>query len=194
MQKIIPLVVSILFLAACQNTHAPTKMPIPHFTHKPALSLQVRDISVTEDYEFPSKSPYIEHTLDYPPSEMFTIWLKDRLKADGASSYIQASITDASIQKTELPKTPGIKGLFTNDQTEKYDAKMVVQLRLYNEERTIAIADVNATSTRSITIAENASVVERDTAYYNLSKALVNDIGNELEKQIRRVFAAYILK
>ncbi len=183
----------LLFLTGCQTTPAPRALGAPDYTDSPPFGLAVRSIDVTEDYTFPSKAPHVEHTMDFPPSEMFKIWLKDRMNATGGEAFIQVTIQDASIRKSSLPATPGIRGVFTNDQSEKLDASIVVELRLYKPERAIAVADATARATRSVTVPENASLVERERILFDLSNALVKDVGQELEKQVRRVFASYIV-
>lgn len=182
-------------LTACQNTPTNPTLPAPHFADGRPLRLSVSEIKIADDYEFVNKSPNIEHSFNYPPSEVLKTWINEKLKASApANHYIEVSIIDASVKKQDLSKTPGLKGIFTNDQTEKLDAHMVVEMRLYEEGKTISIADARAEASRSITVAENASLNEREQIHYDLTNALVKDVGQELEKQIRLHFPANVIR
>ena len=186
------LTITCIVLASCQTAVPQMDSKLPRFSDKAVIRLNAASIDVLEEYTSSAKPPYIEHMFNYSPSEVFKSWVNDRLKSTGKSRRIEITILDASVKETDLQKTPGIKGLFTNDQGARYDANMQVQMRIYEEGKAIAVAEAEATAGVSRTLAENASLVERDQFFDRLTLEMVNKTTFELEKNMRRYFAPYM--
>lgn len=182
--------IALVLATACAAPPAPEVKPIS-FTSKPTINLDVADIKVVEAYKSPYSAPNVEHLMPTSPAEAMKTWVHDRLRATGANKLLQITIVDASVVATELPKTKGVKGLFTVDQDKKYDAKLEVELRIYGE-NPISEADTSVTVTRTISIAENASVNARNAAYQNMVKDLMDMLNDKLEKNMQSYFSNYI--
>lgn len=181
-----------LGLAACQTPMEHTNSALPRFNDKPVIRLDVSDIKINDEYEPTTKMPFIEHTFNHTPSEVIQSWVHDRLEAGGVKRRLEVTITDASVKETSLPPTPGLKGLFTNDQEARYDASVKLEARIYEDGKIVSIAEATATAQMSNTIAENATLVERDQFFDKLTLDVVTKATNELEKNMRQYFAPYI--
>ncbi len=190
MTMFIPAIISLLFITAC-STEAPQNLHAPNFTNYPRINIDTANIEVIEDYKSPQTAPNIEHLMPYSPADAMQIWVKDRLHATGSSKILQVDIIDASVIATELPKTQGIKGLFTNDQDKRYDARLEVEMRIYGDSA-LSEASTNVVITRSTTIPENASVVSRKAAYNQLVLDLTKMLNEKLEKNMRQYLNNYI--
>lgn len=177
-------------ISAC-STPATPPTPTLSFTNQPNINMDVSNIEVSEDYHSPQRAPNVEHLMPYSPADAMQIWIKDRLRAKGASKLLQVSIIDASVVATDLPKTQGIKGLFTNDQDKRYDARLEVEMRVYGDSA-LSEASTSVEVTRSITIPENASVNSRKAAYTHMVSDLMKMLNEKLEKNMRQYLNNYI--
>ncbi len=178
------------FVSACSTPAAPAPQTLS-FTGYPPINLDVGNIEVAEDYKSPQRAPNVEHLMPYSPADAMQIWVKDRLRAKGSAKLAQVSIIDASVVATDLPKTQGIKGLFTNDQDKRYDARLEVEIRIYGDSA-LSEASTSVEVTRSITIPENASVNSRKATYNQLVADLMKMLNEKLEKNIHQYLNNYI--
>ncbi len=158
--------ISIFIVAAC-DVPPPPKPNTLSFTKYPVINVDVASIEVIEAYKSPYKAPNVEHLMAYSPADAMHIWVKDRLHAVGSDKLLQVTIIEAPVTITDLPRTKGIKGVFTVDQDKRYDAKLEVEIRLYSG-GALSEASTSVSVARSITIPENANVNARRAAYEKL--------------------------
>lgn len=85
----------------------------------------------------------------------------------------------------------GLSGVVTIDQSERYTAHIAVEIQILEVNR--QAASLRAEATRSITVAEDVSVSEREKVWFQLTERTMQDLNAELEKTINEVFARYLL-
>lgn len=180
-------------VSACDPVPAPFTPAQPSFSGQPPLRFSVAKMEVVEDYEAPGKYPNVDHLMAYAPDDVFRIWVNDRIKTVGNSYSMQINIVDASVKETTLPVTTGMKGYFTNEQAERYDASIAVTMKIYAEGKGLPIAEVEAHANKSRTLAEDASLSEREKLYYELTLELMQELNDTLEKNIRQYFSPYLM-
>lgn len=181
---------SLLFATAC-TTPTPPPSPAISFTQYPAINFNVAKIEVVEAYKSPFTAPNIEHLMPLSPADAMHLWIKDRIHSVGNEKLLQITIIDAPVTETKLPKTQGIKGLFTIDQDKKYDARLEVEMRIYGD-GALSEADASVSVTRSITIPENASVNSRKAAYTQMIHDLMETLNAKLDKNIHEYMNNYV--
>lgn len=188
---LLPLLLALLLPAACARPGDTNGAPLS-YAHLVPIRMDVSEITVEEDYYPPMRTPNVDHEFPTPPAEAMKQWTRDRLKAAGSERELVVLIKDASVIETKLePKTKGVKGLFTDDQAVRYDAKLVVELRVYGE-RAISEASINASATRSSSLPESASAAEREALYRRMTRQLMDSLNAELEKNIHQHFNRYV--
>lgn len=190
MKKYLSIFVACL-LCACSTAQEMLRPQPISFTQYPLIQLNVANIEIKDEYTSPQQKPNVEHLMPVSPAEAMHGWVADRLRATGGSRTLQVIIRDASVKETELPRTEGVKGVFTNDQAYRYDARLDVEMRIYGD-RALSEASLNTLGTRSETIPENASVLSRDKAFNTMIKKLMMDVNAELEKNIFTYFGRYL--
>ncbi len=181
----------LLLLAGCQPPPEPPRPQPISFTRYQPFFLDVGRIEVIDEFQPPGQLPHIEHLMPYSPGEAMHIWVNDRLRAIGAGRLMQVIIKDASVMVSELPTPEGIKGVFTLSQDRKYDARLNVEIRIYGQ-GAMSEAGIYITSTRSITMREDASLVEREQAMRRLVFLLMEAANAQLEKNIYQYFGRYL--
>ena len=181
-----------LMLAACEQ--APQAVPLApiDFTQKTPISLAVSEIRVVENYRAPLTSPNVEHLFPVPPAQAVKTWANQRLRAAGTSGLLEITLEDASVIEKPLPKTEGMRGFFTDDQSDRYDARMKATIRLYTGERAIANAEGSINLVRARSINEKATVVERERFYNQIVLDMMQQFDAEAETRFRQYFSPYI--
>ena len=181
-------------VTGCQSTPDSAVAPISFSNQQPIL-VDVASIDVTETYQPSDDQNNVERLFPTSPALAVKTWVRDRLHATGnGGRRLEVVINEASAVKTNLPRTQGVKGAFTIDQSEKYDAKLDVTINLYEEVNAIPVSDVHVKAYQSQTLKENASVAERDALFNKMTLDLINGLDKELDKNIRSYFGNYIVQ
>lgn len=181
-----------LLITACSPAPQPAAIQPIDFSHKPKIALAVSEIRVVENYQSPLKSPNAEHLFPTSPASAVKTWASQRLLASGSNGLLEVVIDDASVIEKELPKTEGVRGMFTDDQAERYDARLRVTLRLYTGERAIADAEGNVSIVRARSIHEKATLAEREQFYQQIVRDMMTQFDSEAELRFRQYFSPYI--
>lgn len=181
-----------LSLAGCENAPPPQHFPPLRFADQPKIGLAVKEIRVIEVYQSPMRAPHVEQNFPIPPAQAVKSWVAERLVAKGGDAVLEITIEDASVVEQKLSRTPGFKGLFTNDQSERFDATLAVTFRLYREGTALSVAEGSVNVLRSRTVAENASVAEREQIFYDMTKQMMQAFNTEAETRLRQYFSPYL--
>jgi hypothetical protein len=188
-------------LAACSNAPDPVRFPDLTYAHLGAIRLAVARIEIVDAYRPPLAAPNVEHRMPASPAATMRRWAQDRLVAaggpgaapggPGAAPAARFVIRDARVTETELPRTQGLQGLFTTDQGQRYDLRMEAAVEVLDAGGR-AIATASAVATRSRTIAEDASLDERERLWFAMVEEATNALTAELERRMHQNLARYI--
>lgn len=169
-------------LGACATPPA-VNFPELTFRHKTPIRLAVGSVEVINEFRMPFAAPNVEHKMPVAPGPAAERWAQDVLQADGGVDKLVMVITDASVTETPLQIKKGLKGAFTTDQTERYEARVAVRLEIRtpdNKRRAVA----EAFATRSATISEDATLTDRETLWYGLTEKLLGEFDTAIRPQI----------
>ncbi len=178
--------------AACTVSPTQNQWPDITYKHRPPLRFDVGQVVIDKRYREPLAPPNVEHLIPLPPAALAEQWAHDRLVAAGSVGQLVYTIADASVVERPLDTKSGIEGLFTVDQSERYEAHLAVQVRLEGIPG-LAHASVAVEAERWVTVPEDATLNEREATWFALSEALMNDLDVELEKALFQYMAAQIL-
>jgi hypothetical protein len=180
-------------LGACERDAARPVFPDIRFTDRPPIRLDAASVEVVDQFRPSFKEPNVEHLFPVTPAQAAGNWARDRLQATnpGAPRRVRFTIIDASVRETELPRTQGLRGAFTKDQAERYDASAEVQVDIMGP-RGFAERTVSAKASRSQTVPEGITPNQREQAWYDLTRALMADLDRQLEQEIRANFNYYV--
>ena len=179
-----------LLLAACETRVPGRSFPEISFAHETPLNLDVAQIQVEKAPPAPSPAKgTIVHELPVSLSTVAEQWAHQRLKAVGRSGTATVRIEKATVVEEKLKKTEGFRGAFTTDQTERYVGNIEMSVSIVDD-RGQAMA--RGSATRSRTVAENATLAEREKLWFELVESLGREIDSVMEKEIRQYMAAYL--
>jgi hypothetical protein len=125
------------------------------------------------------------------PKDAAVRWAQDRLVASGDRLTFRYVVREASAVEAELPQTQGIKGLVTTDQSERYEVHIIIDMQVLDGRQVLGSA--NAEARRSVTVAEDVSLNERERIWYRLTDNTMNDLNDQLEQTIKAAFFPYIV-
>ncbi len=171
-----------LVVSGCVTTpshqQTQTSGPIP----KGVIALNVANIDIVDQYRPPQAKPNVDHLVPIPPIRAVHDWATGRLRAVGTGGSVQVIILDASIVEVQLPKTQGIKGWFTTDQSQRYDGR--IEVKVVGAEGGFS-GYAQAAASRSITVPEDISLAGREDTWTTLVAQMVEDLDNRLEPGIK---------
>ena len=93
--------------------------------------------------------------------------------------------------ETPLETKKDLDGAFVIEQSERYDARLVVLVELldgYGMPR----AHASVQADRWVTVSEDYTLAEREQIWFQMAEKLVNEMGVELEARIREHMGPYI--
>jgi len=172
-------------LAGCASPPPPSqRFADITFQQFPKIELAVAKIEIVREYEPPLKPPNVDHLFPVPPLKVAEQWARDRLVAAGNSGELRYIIKRASVVESQLPMTTGVRGAFTTQQAQRYDAVIEVEIAIRDDHgyrEGIATARVD----RSQTVAEDITLAAREQVWFRMTEDLGRDLNKELESRIR---------
>src|SRR5690625_3357193 len=125
-------VASVLWLGACAAPQPGPELAPLDFADEPKLRLYVARVVFRDETSREEDPAEVGRYFPTPPRVVEESWAKERLAAVGREGELEAILYDASVRETSLPRTGGLRGLVTRDQSERYDARLVLALRAYD--------------------------------------------------------------
>ena len=83
-----------------------------------------------------------------------------------------------------LKRTLGLKGAFTRDQSERYDAIIDMMVELRDTNGNVRVS-AESTAKHSRSVSENISLNDREKIWFELTEMMMADLNTTLENQIR---------
>ena len=137
----------------------------------------------------PFKYPSVEHLAPISPGASAERWASDILKPVGKSGIAQFVITNGSIIQENLKTQKGIKGVFSIDQSKRFNATVAGRLEIFkNQEKK---AEARTSASRSQTLREDASPNTQSQLWYTLVEQLMQNFDREMRKQINKHLVNY---
>lgn len=190
------LLAAVLALASCAPSVATRpNFPEIRFTDQPKIRLDVSTVEVERAFRPSLREPQVEHLFPVPPEVAAENWARDRLEAanPGSPRRARVRILDASVKEVPLKKTDGLRGAFTTDQSERYDATVEMAVDILGE-RGFAERSVTARAQRSQSVKEGITPNEREQVWYELTRQLMADIDRQLESEMRSNFNYFVVQ
>jgi hypothetical protein len=169
-----------LLLGACETPVPSRKFPEISFRHEAPYRLDVANIEVEKRIAAPQKGEIV-HELPVSLATVAENWVRQRLTAVGNSGTAVVYIEKASVVEEKLAKTGGIRGAFTTDQTERYTGELQMTMELSNGGQQ---GTVKAGARKAQTIAEDATLAEREKLWFDMVEKLARDVDAQMNKQI----------
>jgi len=182
-----------LALVACDSKPPVQRLPEISFADKAPIVLDVGQLEIVSEYQSPARSPNYEHLMPVSPEAAMIRWAKERLKPMGRAGFARVVIKDASVVKSDLRTDKGLTGMFKEEQAERYDGKLDVEVQILDA-RHMQQANVTARATRVRSLAEGVTVNERDKALHEITELMITDIDSQLDGLIRTYESRWVMQ
>lgn len=169
----------------------PSFAPIS-FTDRGPLKLDVRAVEIEQTYQPPHAAPNVEHLFAVPPAAGAKLWATDRLAAAGPMGRARFIVREASVLETSLKQSGGLTGAFTIEQSERYDARLVVEVEILSEQGR-SQGTVTAKVVHSRTVPENLTLGAREQVWHEMTRRMLDELDAQLDKTIKEAFFAYLI-
>jgi hypothetical protein len=177
------LVATVAGVAGCTVPVQRPDFPELTWTHLPPFTLDVAEIEIIDATQPTGASPHVEHLFPLPPAKAAERWARDRLRAGGTVNRARFTIQRAEVIEVGLRQTGGVSGIFTKDQSERYDADLVVLLEIRSDAGQL-LGQVTAELRKSRTVPEDASLNERESIWFAITDDLAKLLNAEMERNM----------
>jgi hypothetical protein len=189
MKKITAALSLLVSLAACSE-QAPPPM-VSSGALPPKIALDVQTISLADRSGIqPASSPYNSNHFTPTIDDAVKQWATDRVQATGQTGQAIIVIKDASLTSQPLQLETGFDSWFTRQQAFKYTGHAEVSFEANGRE---GFATADAAATRSVTLPEDPTPIERQEAYFTLLNGLMKDLGTNLESAIQSHMGNFVV-
>lgn len=185
------LAVCLVGLASCTLPVERPDFPELTWTHLPPITLDVAEIEIIDATQPTGASPHVEHLFPLPPAKAAERWARDRLRAGGTQNRARFIIQRADVVEVGLRQTEGISGVFTKDQSERYDAELAVLLEIRSDAGPL-LGQVTAELRKSRTVREDASLNERESIWFAITDDLAKLLNAEMERTMPQYLSRWI--
>ena len=182
---------AVAVLASCETTLPLNEFPDLRYNHLPPIRLDAVRIEVVEQYKSIGARPYVEHEFPHRPAALAAHWATDRLKAVGTGNVVRLTVLNGSVVEVPLARTDGVKGVFTIDQSEKYNGTLAVRVEIIGPGGQ-QLAYVRSQATQTRTVPEDITLADREKAWFRMTEALMNNLNLSLERQIKQHFKSWL--
>ena len=188
-RKLLFIFVLFIPLGGCDTPNLENSLPELTFKHRSVIQLDVERIQIINEFKMPFKAPNVEHLVPISPGASAERWASDILRPIGQSGVAQFVITNGSVIREDLKTQKGIKGIFSIDQSKRFQATVNVRLEIYKDQ---SKSTARAFASRSQTLREDASPNLQSRLWYNLVERLMESFDLEMRHQIKTHLKPYI--
>lgn len=169
-----------------------TVLPEIAFTGQPPLTFAASSVETIQEYQAVAAAPHIELSIAQPPAMVAARWAGDRVVLDNSQpNRVTVVVRKASVTETDLKKTPGLRGNFTEDQVARFDTEVELAVEI-RDARGFRVGEAAAAARRSNSMSEKATLNDRDRLIHQLVRETMMDVDRELERNIRQYMPLYV--
>lgn len=176
------LLTALLVLGGCPSAPSRISSEIT-FADREPIRLDVANIEIVQRFQPALADPFVDHLFPQEPAAVIRRWAQDRLAAAGTSGTATLIIQEASVKEDILPRNPGLQGLVTIEQSERYEARYVVRIEIV-QPATGRTGSADVLAVRSITAPENASLADRERIWFTLTEDTARDLDARFEQEV----------
>jgi hypothetical protein len=156
----------------------------------PTIEISAKQINIIELYESKYDEPYIDYSLNKPPSEYLIRWFKNNINNIGAQNKLVINILDASLKKTEILNGKAKK--YEEQSVFLFELNFLVQYILFDDSdfilaKTIVRANRTTTSGKFISIMESNLIID------NLILESLRDLSSKSDELMQIYMRNFIL-
>lgn len=183
-------------LAACQSAPIRTAPRPIDFSSFGPIVMNAAKIDFVDASRPAGGVVHVEQRASTPPMEAMRRWTAERLQAAGRTGTVRVTVRDASIIEVPLPTTGGVKGYFTNEQAQRYEGRLEVEVV---GETPLAgggsfRGGTKAVATHATSVPENVTLADREATISEISRRMAEEINARLDSGVRKDLATMVAR
>ena len=183
---------ALVMVSACGSKPPVQRLPELSFASERPIYLNVAQLEIVSQYQPPGRPPNYEHLMPISPEAAAIRWAKDRLHPIGRTGSARVIIKDAPVIRTDLKTDKSVKGMFKDEQAERYDGTLEVMVEILDERHLPIGAEVTARAARTRSVAEDVTVNERERTLFDVTESMARDIDTQLDGLIRSYLGKWV--
>lgn len=185
------LIAGLVAVGACDTPPKRDIFPELTYQHLPPIRLDVARVEVVEAYSTVATEGRVEAQFPTPPGVAAAHWGRDRLLAAGPDGLARFIVLEASVVQVPLPRTTGLTGVVTIDQSDRYEAVVKVRLEVANRNG-MQTGRIAAEARETATVPEDMTLNGRERLWFEMTRRLMDRLNAELEKQIAAHLGGFV--
>ncbi|MBT5434103.1 MAG: hypothetical protein P8Q36_11015 [Alphaproteobacteria bacterium] len=180
-------------LAGCATSVKRTTWPDITFQHRNPIALSVADVVFDIDMSTDAVTPPerdIRYAMPVSPEETLLRWSRERLQSLGGSGIARVTMVENRFVEVPLDTTAGVEGVFTFDQSERYEGVLGMRVDVEGDPAGAGFAQARASASR--TVQEDFTLNQREETLYDMLHSVVNALDQRLEEEIRNNLARWV--
>ena len=136
--------------------------------------------------------PHVMYRASFTYEQAVRAWAARHFSLSGNSvNSLRITLKDGDIIEKLLPRTRGIKGLFTKDQAAEYGARLEIEVAIIDPNGKVLVA-TTAKAVQTQTVTEGTTEEEKRGVWSDMIKATFDNLDAELQPRIRMSLAGYV--
>ena len=181
-----------ILVSGCADKPVVQRLPEISFANQRPIYLDVAQLEIVSQFQPSGRAPNYEHLMPVSPEAATIRWAQDRLRPVGRTGYARVTIKDAAVIRTDLRTDKGVKGMFKDEQAERYDGTVEVLVEILDARHLPMAAEVTARAARTRTLNEDVTVNERERALFDITDSMARDIDVQLDGLIRSYLSRWV--
>jgi hypothetical protein len=171
---------------------APTQATVISFADATSLSTDATSMSLHVESRPAREYPHVMYRAPFTYEQATRAWAERHFSLSGNSvNSLRVTLRDGDITEKLLPRTRGIKGLFTKDQAAEYEAHLDIEVAIVDPNGKVLVStDSKAWHTR--TVPEGTTEEQKRGIWADMMKTTFDNLDAELQPRIRTALAGYV--
>jgi len=166
--------------------------PVVRFADATSLSTDATSLSMYVENRPPREYPHVMYRAPFTYEQAARAWADAHFSLSGNSvNSLRITLKDGDITEKLLPRTRGIKGLFTKDQAAQYDAHLDIEVANVDPNGKV-LASTDAKAWQAQTVTEGATEEDKRGIWADMIKTTFDNLDAELQPRIRTSLAGYV--
>jgi hypothetical protein len=178
---------TVLFLSACSSGEPGTPPLKLDYSQFGKINLDIQNVTIVDRDAGPSAQ-----SVSFQPSIGNAVrqWANDRLQGVGTSGQGIVEIKDANVTALSLATEGGFDNWFKRQQASKYVGHVSVEIEVKGRG---GYGVATAEASRTVTLPEDPSDMERHEAYNRLIEGMMADLNANLDQSIHEHLQDFII-
>ena len=178
-------------LQSCQSVEK--KEPVVFdYSQFEKLTFLSSKIEIVDDYKQTFQDPYVEHVVEFSPSDRLIDWANNNIRGFGNENSLVILIKNASIVSSTIKEDEKVLGIIKKPEEIKYELNFEILFLVYDDLNNVN-GKTNVKISRYVTSLSSLSLDNRDQVLNDLIYSGLKDLSIKSKELTNKYISRYIL-